>query len=64
MLNVVTDENNDIYGAELDPAFRLRDKVFVEGWTDLKREDGQETDRFDDEHAVHMLYIAGGRVIG
>lgn len=52
--------------AELDQAFSLRHKVFVEEkcWKELRSEDGRETDRFDDEHAVHMLYIVDGRVIG
>lgn len=66
MLHIVTSENADLYRAELDQAFRLRHKVFVEekGWTDLGGDDGRETDRFDDGHAVHMLYIETGRVIG
>lgn len=66
MLHIVTTENIDLYRAEMDQAFRLRHRVFVEekGWTELTREDGRETDRFDDEHVVHMLFIADGRVIG
>lgn len=66
MLHIVTSENTDCYRAELDQAFRLRHKIFVEekGWSDLLSEDGRETDRFDDEHAVHMLEIEAGRVVG
>lgn len=66
MLHLVTSDNSNLYHEELDSAFRLRHKVFVEekGWTDLRRDDGRETDRFDDEHAVHMLYIEADRVIG
>ncbi|QKC98355.1 acyl-homoserine-lactone synthase [Mesorhizobium sp. NZP2298] len=66
MLHVVTASNADQYRTEMEQAFRLRHKVFVDekGWTDLAREDGLETDRFDDEHAVHMLYAMNGRVIG
>ncbi|WP_352560616.1 acyl-homoserine-lactone synthase [Mesorhizobium sp. M0025] len=66
MLLVVTAQNAEEYKAELDQAFRLRHKVFVEekGWTDLQREDGREIDRFDDEHAIHMLFSAEDRVVG
>lgn len=66
MLHIVTSQTSDLFCAELNEAFRLRYRVFVEekGWSDLHREDGVETDRFDDEHAVHMLYIEDGRVIG
>jgi acyl-homoserine lactone synthase len=66
MLLIVTAQNAEEYQAELDQAFRLRHKVFVEekGWTDLWREDGREIDRFDDEHAVHMLFTVDGHVVG
>jgi acyl-homoserine lactone synthase len=66
MLHIVNDDNVAHFSDDLDQAFRLRHKVFVveKDWTDLSREDGRETDRFDDEHAVHMLYIEAGRVIG
>ena len=66
MLLMVTAQNAEEYQAELDQAFRLRHKVFVEekGWTDLRREDGREIDRFDDEHAVHMLFTSENRVVG
>lgn len=66
MLLIVTAQNAAKHQTELDQAFRLRHKVFVEekGWTDLKREDRREIDRFDDEHAVHMLVIAENRVVG
>ncbi|MFI0846541.1 acyl-homoserine-lactone synthase [Mesorhizobium sp. IMUNJ 23232] len=66
MLNIVTSHTIDRYQIELNEAFRLRHRVFVEekGWTGLRRDDGCEIDRFDDEHAVHMLYVEAGRVIG
>lgn len=66
MLNIVTSANANQFHLELDEAFRLRHRVFVDekGWSDLRRDDGRETDRFDDERAVHMLYIEAGRVIG
>lgn len=66
MLHIVTNENVDLYRAEMEQAFRLRHRVFVEerGWSELRREDGQEIDRFDNEYAVHMLFIEDDRVIG
>lgn len=66
MLLIVTAQNAEEHRAELDQAFRLRHKVFVEekGWTDLLRKDGREIDSFDDEHAVHMLFTAEDRVVG
>ncbi len=66
MLHIVTSENVDRYRTEMGQAFHLRHRVFVEekGWTDLRREEGQEIGRFDDNHAVHMLFIAEGRLIG
>ncbi|MER9136094.1 GNAT family N-acetyltransferase [Mesorhizobium sp. M0830] len=66
MFLIVTAQNAEQYQAELDQAFRLRHKVFVEerGWADLQRESGREIDRFDDEHAVHMLFLTENRVVG
>lgn len=67
MLHIVTNENVDLYRDEMQQAFRLRHKVFVEerGWSELQSEDGQEIDRFDNEYAVHMLFIEDDRhVIG
>ncbi|RWO70326.1 MAG: GNAT family N-acetyltransferase [Mesorhizobium sp.] len=66
MLHLITAQTADLSLSELDSAFRLRHRVFVEekGWADLRSEDGRESDRFDDEHAVHMLYIKEGQVIG
>lgn len=66
MFHIVTSRTVNLFHAELNEAFRLRHRVFVgeKGWTDLHREDGLETDRFDDEHAVHMLYVEANRVIG
>ncbi|WP_265519269.1 acyl-homoserine-lactone synthase [Nitratireductor luteus] len=66
MLLVVDSQNTHRHRKELDQAFRLRHTIFVDekGWTDLRSDDGRETDRFDDEHAVHMLYITDDRVVG
>ncbi|MBZ9801125.1 acyl-homoserine-lactone synthase [Mesorhizobium sp. ES1-6] len=66
MLHIVTSENAETYRLEMEQAFRLRHRVFVDekGWSALRSDDGRETDRFDDAHAVHMLYVEQGQVIG
>jgi acyl-homoserine lactone synthase len=66
VIHIVTPENDDLYRDEMEQAYRLRHQVFVEelGWTDLAKPDGREIDQFDDKHAVHMLYIEQGQVLG
>ncbi len=66
VIHIVTPENDYLYCDEMEQAYRLRHQVFVEemGWTDLAKPDGREIDQFDDEHAVHMLYIEHGQVLG
>ncbi len=66
MIHVVTPENEYHYRDEMEQAYRLRHQVFVEemGWTELARPDGREIDQFDNKHAVHMLYIEQGQVLG
>ena len=66
MIHVVTPENDYLYRDEMEQAYRLRHQVFVEelGWTGLAKPDGREIDQFDDKHAVHMLYIEHGKVLG
>lgn len=66
MIHVVTAENFSQYKTELQQAFRLRHAVFVEemGWEDLRKSDGLEIDEFDDQRALHMLYLEGETVLG
>lgn len=66
MIHAVTAGNRHLYREELDQAFRLRHRVFVEqlGWSNLARPDGREIDQFDDDHAIHMLAMKDGVVIG
>jgi acyl-homoserine lactone synthase len=66
MIHVVTPENEHLYRDEMDQAYRLRHKVFVEelGWKHLSKPDGREIDQFDTKHAVNMLYIEGQEVLG
>lgn len=66
MIYIVTPENQHLFQDEMEQAYRLRHRVFVDEmkWTDLAKPDGREIDQFDNEHAVHMLYIDEGRVLG
>ncbi len=66
MIHIVTPENEHHYRDEMEQAYRLRHRVFVEemGWRDLAKPDGREIDLFDNEHTVHMLYIDHGKVLG
>jgi len=66
MLHIVNRKNIFDYRQEMEKAYRLRYRVFVEErkWTDLDRADGREVDQFDTEDAVHMLYIDRGEVLG
>jgi acyl-homoserine lactone synthase len=50
----------------MDQAYRLRHRIFVEqkGWQALAKPDGREIDQFDNKHAVHMLYMEHGKVLG
>lgn len=66
MLHVINAQNIHEYREEMDQAFRLRHRVFVEErkWTDLARADGREVDQFDTADAIHMLFIDQGEVLG
>ncbi len=66
MIHIVTQENEHYFHNEMNQAYRLRHKVFVDemGWESLGRPDGRQIDKFDTKHAVHMLYIEGGEVLG
>jgi acyl-homoserine lactone synthase len=66
MIHVVTRDNEQCYRSEMEQAYRLRHRVFVEekGWSELASPDGLEKDQFDTELAVHMLYIEDDRVLG
>lgn len=66
MIHIVTPENDYLYREEMEQAYRLRHQVFVKemGWSDLEKPDGREIDQFDDKHAVHMLYVEEGKVLG
>lgn len=66
MIHLVTPENDYHYRDEMEQAYRLRHQVFVEemGCHNLAKADGREIDQFDNKHAVHMLCIEDGEVLG
>lgn len=66
MIHIITPANVSQYSEGMEQAWRLRHEVFVneKGWTDLARADGREIDQFDTPHAIHLLAIEEGRVIG
>jgi len=66
MIHIVTPENQHLFRDEMEQAYRLRHRVFVDEmkWTDLTKPDGREIDQFDNGHAVHMLYVDDGKVHG
>lgn len=66
MIYLVTPENDYHYRDEMEQAYRLRHQVFVEemGCHNLAKPDGREIDQFDNKHAVHMLCIEDGEVLG
>jgi len=66
MLVIIDGSNLEAERWRLEDAYRHRHRIFVEemGWEALRRPDGREIDRFDDEHAVHMLLYDGIELIG
>ncbi|HXW69912.1 MAG TPA: acyl-homoserine-lactone synthase [Methylocella sp.] len=66
MIHIVSPDNEHLFRNEMEQAYRLRHQVFVKemGWHDLAKPDGREIDQFDNKHAVHMLYVERGEVLG
>lgn len=65
-IHVVTSENRHLYVDALEQHYRLRHEIFIgeRGWRELERPDGRDVDAYDDEHAVYLLAIDEGRVVG
>jgi acyl-homoserine lactone synthase len=65
-IHVITRENRRLYAGPLQSCFRLRHDIFVgeRGWEALRRPDGRDIDAYDDDNAVYLLAIDGGRVVG
>ncbi len=65
-VHIVTPENESLYKVQMDHAYRLRHRVFLEqqGLCTLTDPDGRSLDEFDNKNAVHMLYIDQGKVLG
>ena len=65
MIRVFKNVTADSRIPEIEQAWRLRHRVFVEekGWSDLARPDGREIDAFDHDEAVHLCVMRGSRVV-
>jgi acyl-homoserine lactone synthase len=65
MAIVVAPENAKAHGRELELAFKFRHEFFVEGlgWEELRKPDGREIDAFDTEDTVHIIELAGDKVL-
>lgn len=65
-IHVITSDNRGLYEDSIQQFYRLRHQIFVEerGWTDLSHSNGLEIDAYDNEHAVYLLAIDAGRVVG
>ena len=66
MIHIATGNDITLYKNELEQAYMLRHRVFVDEmkWEDLRKPDGREIDEFDDDHAVHMFSVKNGAVLG
>ncbi|GJD33988.1 acyl-homoserine-lactone synthase [Methylobacterium aerolatum] len=66
MIHVVNADQFRNYHDLLEEAWRLRHRIFVKemGWSAIARDDGREIDEFDDDHAVHLLAVADGELVG
>ncbi|MFE1597957.1 acyl-homoserine-lactone synthase [Methylobacterium sp. ID0610] len=66
MIHVVDATNIHRYASEMEQVYRLRHDIFVrdKGWDDLAKPDQREIDQFDDEHAVHLLAMQEGALLG
>ena len=64
-VHVINDDNKAGYESELDQLFRVRHRIYVDEkkWREPS-DDGREIDQFDTEHAVHLVGIRGGRIVG
>lgn len=66
MIRLVTAENEHHYRDEMDQALRLRQRVLVQKqrWRAFAKPEARGIDQVDHKHAVHMLYMNGGKVLG
>ena len=65
-VHVVASENAHLYTKELEQYFSCRYRVFVKekGWAEIACDGVLERDQFDDEHAVYLLAVNGGSILG
>lgn len=66
MLHFVNQGNHRYYSKEIEDAYKLRHKIFVEefGWEALRKPDKREIDQFDSPVATHVLAIENKALVG
>lgn len=59
MLHVITVQNANLYRHALLDSFRLRHRILVEklGWEAIRKPDGIERDRFDNQDAIYLMRL-------
>lgn len=59
MLHVITAQNANLYRHALLDSFRLRHRILVEklGWEAIRKSDGLERDRFDNQDAIYLMHL-------
>jgi len=65
-IHTVREPIGDRYRPLMEENFRLRHRIFVDlqGWHALRRPDGRDIDRFDNEDATHILVTDGDELVG
>lgn len=65
MLVVIPGSNIRRHAALMDRVIRCRLSISVDekAWTDLRKPDGLERDRFDNENAIHHVCLGGDEIV-
>ena len=66
MVHVIGAQNAHLYQSEMEDAFRLRHRIFVDErkWLALKKPDKREIDQFDTAGAIHFAVLRKEKVAG
>lgn len=66
MIRLITGSADPRHQDLLEEHYRLRHDIFVgeRGWAALARPDGREIDAYDTPHAVYVLALNDGQVVG
>lgn len=66
MIHVISSLNRHQYLDIIESHFRIRHDIFVDerGWEALRKSDGREIDKYDNDETVYLLALDGQRVVG